>query len=130
LSAATGRTLSALAALGYVPTGNRSDTSNNATQNMITDQKGLSLQADWDLGFATLTSISAWRYWHFDPLQDSDSTPIDVIQVNVATTRTNQYSQELRLASGPGRFNWQIGGFLFHNRLRDRFILNQFGYDA
>ncbi|MCE7795388.1 TonB-dependent receptor [Sphingobium sufflavum] len=131
LSATTGRTLATLAGLGYVPTGNRSDTSNNATQNMITDQKGLSLQADWDFGFATLTSISAWKYWHFDPLQDSDGTPLDIIQVNVATTKTNQYSQELRLASnGKGPFSWQVGGFLFHNRLRDRFILNQFGYDA
>lgn len=131
LSANTGRTLQALAALGYVPVPNATSSRNNATQNMITDQKGISLQADWNLGGGlSLTSISAWRYWHFSPLQDSDSTPLDVIQVNVAQTKTNQYSQELRLASGPGRFNWQIGGFAFHNRLRDHFILNQFGYDA
>ena len=130
LSATTGRTLTALSALGYVPTGDRSDTSNNSTQNMLTDQKGLSLQADWDLGFATLTSISAWRYWHFSPLQDSDGTPLDIIQVNVAQTKTDQYSQELRLASKPGRFNWQVGGFLFHSDLTDHFILNQFGFDA
>jgi iron complex outermembrane receptor protein len=130
LSAATGRTLAALAAFGYVPTGGRDDTSNNSTQNMLTDQKGVSLQADWNLGFATLTSISAWRYWHFSPLQDSDGTPLDVIQVNVAQTRTDQYSQELRLSSAPGRFSWQVGGFLFHSDLTDHFILNQFGYDA
>jgi iron complex outermembrane receptor protein len=130
LSATTGRTLAALAALGYVPTGNRNDTSNNSTQNMLTDQKGVSLQADWNLGFATLTSISAWRSWHFSPLQDSDGTPLDIIQVNVAQTKTDQYSQELRLSSGPGRFNWQIGGFLFHSDLTDHFILNQFGFDA
>lgn len=129
-STATARTLTALAALGYTPTGNRSDTGNNATQNMVTNQKGVSLQADWDLGFATLSSISAWRYWYFNPLQDSDGTPLDIIQVNVATTRTNQYSQEFRLASGPGRFTWQLGTFLFHNRLKDHYILNQFGYDA
>lgn len=131
LSANTGRTLQALAALGYVPTANATSSRNNAIQNMITDQKGVSLQADWALGGGlNLTSISAWRYWHFAPLQDSDSTPLDVIQVNVAQTKTNQYSQELRLASDPGRFNWQVGAFVFHNRLRDHFILNQFGYDA
>nr|WP_243853637.1 TonB-dependent receptor [Sphingopyxis panaciterrae] len=131
VSATTRRTLQALAALGYVPTGNRSDSSNNSIQNMITDQKGASLQVDWDIGGGlNLTSISAWRYWHFSPLQDSDGTPLDVIQVNVAQTKTNQYSQELRLASAPGRLNWQVGGFFFHNRLRDHFILNQFGFDA
>jgi len=130
LSAATGRTLQALAALGYVPQRSLDYTRNNAPQNMKTDQKGVSLQADWDTGFATLTSITAWRYWHFDPLQDSDGTPLDVIQVNVAQTRDHQFSQELRLASAPGKFTWQIGGYLFHQVLRDHFILNQFGNDA
>jgi iron complex outermembrane receptor protein len=130
LSAATSRTLQALAAFGYVPRGNATASQNNAIQNMITDQKGVSLQADWDLGGVDLTSVTAWRYWHFSPLQDSDSTPIDIIQVNVAQTKTNQYSQELRLSSKPGRFNWQVGAFAFHNRLTDHFILNQFGYDA
>lgn len=130
LSATTGRTLQALAALGYVPQRSLGYTQNNSPQNMKTDQKGVSLQADWDLGFATLTSISAWRYWHFSPLQDSDGTPLDVIQVNVAQTKDDQYSQEFRLASRPERFNWQVGTYLFHQRLKDHFILNQFGVDA
>lgn len=130
LSATTGRTLQALAALGYVPTPSLDYTRNNAPQNMLTDQRGVSLKADWALGFATLTSISAWRYWHFHPLQDSDGTPLDVIQVNVAQTKDNQFSQELRLASNPGRFTWQVGGYYFRQLLKDHFILNQFGYDA
>jgi iron complex outermembrane receptor protein len=130
LSATTGRTLRTLAALGYVPTGDRNDTSNNAIQNMLTDQKGVSLQGDWDLGWAAFTSITAWRYWHFNPLQDSDGTPLDVIQVNVAQTKDDQYSQEVRLASRPGRLSWQVGAYLFHQKLTDHFILNQFGFDA
>lgn len=130
LSATTSRTLRALASLGYVPQRSLDFTQNNSPQNMKTDQKGVSLQVDWDLGFATATSISAWRYWHFNPLQDSDGTPLDVIQVNVAQTKDDQYSQEFRLASRPGRFNWQVGAYLFHQRLKDHFILNQFGTDA
>ena len=130
LSATTGRTLQALAALGYVPKRSLDYTQNNSLQNMKTDQKGVSLQADWDLGPVTLTSISAWRYWHFNPLQDSDGTPLDVIQVNVAQTKDDQVSQEIRIASQPGRFTWQVGGYLFHQVLRDHFILNQFGTDA
>jgi iron complex outermembrane receptor protein len=130
LSATTGRTLQALAALGYVPTASLVSTRNNSPQNMKTDQKGVSLQADWDLGFATVTSITAWRYWHFNPLQDSDGTPLDVIQVNVAQTKDDQFSQEVRLGSGPGRFTWQVGAYYFHQVLKDHFILNQFGTDA
>lgn len=105
----TTRTLAALAAVGYVPSPSLDYTQNNAIQNMRTDQKGLSAEVNWDLGWADLTSISAWRYWHFDPLQDSDGTPADIIQVNVAQTRDWQISQELRIASKPGRFNWQAG---------------------
>ena len=130
LSATTARTFQVLAALGYSPKASLDYTQNNSPQNMKTDQKGVSLQADWDFGPATLTSITAWRYWHFNPLQDSDGTPLDVIQVNVAQTRDQQFSQELRLASKPGRFTWQVGGYLFRQVLKDHFILNQFGYDA
>jgi len=130
LSANTARTLQALAALGYVPVATTDYTRNNAPQQMRTHQGGVSLQAEWDLGFATATSITAYRHWYFNPLQDSDNTPLDVIQVNVARTRDDQFSQEFRLASGPGRFNWQVGAFYFHQRLRDHYILNQFGYDA
>ena len=124
------RTLQAFAALGYVPKPNLDASSNNAIQNMRTDQKAFSGEVSYDLGWADLTSITAWRYWHFDPLQDSDGTPLDIIQVNVATTKDWQWSQELRLASKPGRFNWQAGAYFFDQKLKDHFILNQFGFDA
>nr|WP_243847810.1 TonB-dependent receptor [Sphingomonas oligoaromativorans] len=131
IGASTARTLQALAALGYVPAANTHHTLNNAPQRMRTNQWGASLQADWDLGFATASSITAYRYWHFNPLQDSDGTPLDIIQVNVAKTRDRQVSQELRLASAPGgRLSWQLGAFYFHQRLKDHYILNQFGTDA
>ena len=130
LNAATANTFKTLAALGYLPVATTDYTRNNSPQEMRTDQKGVSLQADYDLGWATATSITAWRYWHFDPLQDSDGTPLDVIQVNVAKTRDDQVSQEFRLASRPGRFSWQAGAYAFHQRLEDHYILNQFGTDA
>ena len=130
-TAATGRTLRALAALGYVPAASSEQVVGNAPQHMRTNQWSASMQADWDLGFATATSITAYRYWYFHPLQDSDGTPLDILQVNVANTRDRQVSQELRLASnGGGRFTWQVGGYYFHQRLRDHYILNQFGTDA
>jgi iron complex outermembrane receptor protein len=130
IGAATARTLSAFQALGYVPKASLDSTQNNAPQNMLTDQRGASVEVNYDLGWADATSITAWKHWHFHPLQDSDGTPLDIIQVNVAQTRDNQWSQEFRLASKPGRLDWQAGVYLFDQRLKDHFILNQFGYDA
>jgi iron complex outermembrane receptor protein len=128
-SAAVGRTLTAFNQLGYTPLA--SDNSvGNAPQNMRTDSKAISAEVNWDLGFADLTGIAAWRYWHFDPLQDSDGTSLDIIQKNAAITRDWQWTQEVRLASKPGRFEWQAGAYYFRQLLKDHFILNQFGSDA
>jgi iron complex outermembrane recepter protein len=129
-TAATARTLKAFAELGYTPTASLESTANNSPQDMRTNQHAFSVQVDWNLGWANFTSISAERYWYFNPLQDSDNTPLDIIQVNVATTHDFQYSQEFRLASNPGRFNWQAGVYLFDQNLRDHYILNQFGSQA
>jgi len=130
LSASTAATLQAFASLGYTPVASTNFTQINSPQDMLTDQHSLSGEIDYDLGWANFTSISAWRYWHFHPMQDSDGTPLDIIQVNVAQTKDNQYTQEFRLASNPGRFSWQTGLFFFHQDLGDHYILNQFGADA
>jgi iron complex outermembrane recepter protein len=130
LSASTANTLAAFAALGYTPVASTRATQINSPQDMLTNQHSLSAQIDYDLGWADFTSISAYRYWHFHPLQDSDGTPLDIIQVNVAQTKDTQYSQEFRLASKPGRFSWQVGAYLFNQDLTDHYILNQFGADA
>ncbi|HEY9218931.1 MAG TPA: TonB-dependent receptor [Phenylobacterium sp.] len=129
-SATVARTLTAFKTLGYTPVADHSVSRNNAPQNMRTDTRAVSAEVNWDLGFADLTSITAWRYWHFDPLQDSDGTTLDIIQVNAAQTRDWQWSQELRLASKPGRLTWQAGLYWFQQKLKDHFILNQFGSDA
>jgi len=130
LSASTAATLQAFASLGYTPVASPNFTQINSPQDMLTDQHSLSGEVDYDLGWGNFTSITAWRYWHFHPLQDSDGTPLDIIQVNVAQTKDNQYTQEFRLASNPGRFSWQTGLFFFHQDLADHYILNQFGADA
>ena len=130
LGATTARTLSVFSSLGFTPAATLLSANSNAPQNMRTDQHAGSAEVNWDLGWADATSISAYRYWHFDPLQDSDGTPLDIIQVNVAKTRDHQLSQEVRLASKPGRLSWQVGGYLFGQTLNDHYVLNQFGTDA
>lgn len=47
---------------------------------------GASLLANWDIGPATLTSITAWRKWDWDPSNDRDFTglPITTVSADVA----------------------------------------------
>ena len=42
------------------------------------EQGGLSLQADWNLGGYTLSSISAYRFWNWTPSNDVDLTSLSV----------------------------------------------------
>ena len=129
-TSATARTLTAFSELGYTPTASVYSTANNSPQDLRTNQYAVSAQLDWNLDWADFTSITAERYWMFNPLQDSDNTPLDIIQVNVADTHDWQYTQEFRLASKPGRLSWQGGVYLFDQNLRDHYVLNQFGSQA
>ena len=105
------------------------DITNNLS-NTRTTQGGAAVTADYDLDWATLTSISAWRFWQFNPPQDSDGSPLDIYE-NEAISRSNQYSEELRLASdGKNWLDWQTGLFLYHSNLKDHYIVHQFGADV
>jgi iron complex outermembrane receptor protein len=64
-----------------------------------TQDGGVSLIADWQLGEGTLTSVSAWRYWDWDVGNDRDYTGIPIQTVQRIPSRQDQYSQELRYAS-------------------------------
>ena len=102
----------------------------NSFNAMHTVNGGLSVTADYDFDWATLTSISAWRIWQFNPPQDSDSTPLDIYD-NEAISRSSQYSEELRLASNDkGPLEWQAGVFLYYSMLKDHYIIHQFGADV
>jgi iron complex outermembrane receptor protein len=128
------RALSQLTTFGGVQNWNptvdsRSSITNNYNH-MKTKNAGVSLTADYDFGWATLTSISAWRLWTFNPPQDSDTSPLDIYQ-NVAISHNDQFSQEFRLASsGHKAIEWQIGGFLYYAKLKDHYVVHQFGADV
>jgi iron complex outermembrane receptor protein len=116
--------------LNWTPTvAPRANITNNYNH-MKTKNAGISATADYDFGWATLTSISAWRLWTFNPPQDSDSSPIDIYQ-NMAISHSDQFSQEFRLASNRrGPIEWQVGGFLYYSKLKDHYVIHQFGADV
>lgn len=117
--------------INWTPTRSENEAYINSAQLQRNSTYGTSAQVDYRFDGLTLTSISAIRSYNFNPLQDSDGTPLDILQVNVAQTHDTQLSQELRLA-GPtgGALDWQVGAFLFHQRLYDNYLLNQYGADA
>jgi iron complex outermembrane receptor protein len=77
---------------------------------------GVSLRAEWDLGPGNLTSVSAWRFWHWGPSNDRDFTGLPITTVSANPSRQDQYSQELRYAVSGSRLNYLFGLFAYHQR--------------
>src|SRR3546814_7838841 len=40
---------------------------------------GASLRVKWDVGPGTLTSVTAWRYWDWQPENDRDFTGLPIV---------------------------------------------------
>ncbi|WP_247233695.1 TonB-dependent receptor [Telluribacter sp. SYSU D00476] len=68
---------------------------------------GVSLNTEIKLGAGTLTSTSAWRYWNWDPSNDRDFTGLPVLALSQATSRHEQWTQEIRYA---GNFSSRLSG--------------------
>ncbi|HEY9260584.1 TonB-dependent receptor, partial [Chitinophaga sp.] len=73
------------------------------------DQGGLSLNLDAKIGGGTLTATSAWRYWNWDPSNDRDFTGLSVLSLSQATSKHQQWSQEVRYA---GNFSSKLSGVI------------------
>jgi len=83
------------------------------------DSSGVSLEVDYDLGGAQLTSITAWRDWSIDEFNEADQLSLsDVNNRNGTVSDSEQISQELRLF---GEFNDSVnyvaGLFYFKEQL-------------
>jgi iron complex outermembrane recepter protein len=73
--------------------------------------KGVSGQIDWNIGFAKLTSITAYRNQVNQSNQDVDFTGADLF-TNKTANEISTFTQEFRLASdNDGPFSWLVGGF-------------------
>ena len=84
-----------------------------ATLNEI-DDSGVSAQIDYDLGFATLTSITALRKTDSEYVNDSDYNSLAILPNVNQTNILDTFTQEVRLASNGGnQVEWMIGGYYF-----------------
>ncbi|OYX78505.1 MAG: TonB-dependent receptor [Sphingomonadales bacterium 32-65-25] len=109
------------AAAGYAPPStNPYDrlTDIDAPLAVKTSEGGVSATADWDIGAATVTSISAWRFWNWDAANDRDYTGLPIQLIQRIPSRQAQISQELRIASnGEGAFKYVAGLYYFRQVL-------------
>lgn len=85
---------------------------NQVPRNTV-DNYGGSIQADWNVGNLTVTSITAYRELKNFLDQDVDFTSLDVVS-EARDQRVNTFTQEVRIASDfDGPFNFLLGGFYF-----------------
>ena len=90
---------------------------------------GVSGQVDWDIGKATLTSITAYRWWDWDPRNDTDATSLSIMPIQHTATNQRQFSQELRVASnGHNKIDYVAGLYYFWQVVRSP-ARNAFGTD-
>lgn len=77
------------------------------------EEWGLSLEANWNIGIGTLTSISAYRDWDADRSQDIDYTDADILyrQKGTYSNEFKTFSQELRYAWEMGDFDLLVGAY-------------------
>ncbi|HJS11481.1 TonB-dependent receptor, partial [Sphingopyxis sp.] len=99
------------AAQGYaVPSTNPYDrlTDLDANLNAGNEIGGAALRVKWDIGPGTLTSVTAWRYWDWQPENDRDFTGLPIVTKSQNPSQQDQYTQELRYNYTGDRFDFVI----------------------
>ena len=109
------------AAQGYaVPSTDAFDRRTDVDTDLRAKQElgGTSLVGVLDLGGAELTSVTAWRFWNWNPSNDRDFLGLPITTVSQNPSRQRQVSQELRLGStGDRRLDYTVGLFYFRQTI-------------
>lgn len=93
----------------------------NRTHPQIVDEYGMSAEFNAELGFGTLTSITAYRDWKLSGGADSDYTAADILWADpdVGYQQFKTFTQEFRLAGSTDWVDWLVGAF-YSNETLDR----------
>jgi outer membrane receptor protein involved in Fe transport len=85
---------------------------------------GVSAEMNWRLGFANLTSITAYRDWRWLRNQDADFNNLDLFYRDGYKQTFRTFTQEVRLQGTlfDDRIDWLVGGYFANEELdvRDR----------
>lgn len=121
------------AAAGYTPLAIdpfARKTDENSEVHIRMEQGGLSAQADWSVDDYTLTSITAYRFWNWDPSNDVDLTSLSVTTQGRQANQERQFTQEFRITSPSAQpVEWTAGLYYFWEQ-DDGFGTTSYGKDA
>jgi iron complex outermembrane recepter protein len=78
---------------------------------------GTSAVVDWKIGPGTLTSVTAWRYWGWDPANDRDFTGLPITTISQNPSIEHQFSQELRYSGSVDRLDYVLGLYGFRENV-------------
>jgi iron complex outermembrane receptor protein len=87
---------------------------------------GVTTDINYDMGWATFTSLSGYRRWNTFDGNDPDISPINILNVNNGRSKVDQFSQEFRLASPQDkRLDWLAG--VYYSDVRNEGSAEQSG---
>jgi iron complex outermembrane receptor protein len=85
---------------------------------------GSDVQAQYKFDGMTLKSITSYAEARFDLRSDLDGTTVNTAATTFRTIQKT-FTQELTLGTdGPGRFQWNVGAFLYRDRGSEPFLLS------
>ncbi len=99
---------------GFIDNGAYTDVWANSLNTFETSARGGNLRLDWRLPALTLTSLTAFEHADSKHAEDDDAGP-SYIFASYQATDTDQWSQELRLASADSAaaLRWIVGAYYF-----------------
>jgi iron complex outermembrane receptor protein len=95
----------------------------NRTYAQNLEDYGASAEFNWEAGFGTVTSITAYRNWTQQGNSDSDYSQADLVYVpgGGPGTEFQTFTQELRVAGEWGNLDWLVGAFYSDERINRSF---------
>jgi iron complex outermembrane receptor protein len=85
---------------------------------------------DYDLPFATFTSVTAWGKSDVDQVSDGDGSDLPMAVGSRWIMKAQQFSQEVRFAStGDGALKWVVGGIYFFGKNFEDFAYSDLGFN-
>ena len=86
---------------------------------------GVNLRVKWDTGPGTFTSVTAWRFWDWKPANDRDFTGLPITTKSENPSQQDQLTQEFRYAQSNDKFDFVVGLFGFHQKIRTQGVQEQ-----
>ncbi len=114
----------------YLYGGGQNAVNVDAARGLVTGSRGASAELNWNLGEHTLTSITAYKDYHFNAVND-EGTPFDINRNSGGFWNDyRQISQELRLSSKQGGLVDYQTGLYFINVHNSNDYRRSWGNDA